>query len=290
MGSRQNLPTVSIIMNCYNGEEYLSKALDSIVKQTFDDWELIFWDVSVSDKSKKIVESYDEKRFKYFNLGRKKNLYHSRNEAIDVSKGEIISFLDCDDWWHPEKLEKQIKLFQDDSIAMVYSNYFEYQQEKKRLKKRSKKKILSGFIQDKIIHDYHIGILTTSIRKKFFYELGCYNNFFHICGDFEFNIRMSENYKIIGLKEYLAYYRIHKQNISKDIDMEITELDYCYEIFKKKKYNNLKKFKNFLNYRKFKNSLVKKDNKKAFKIFLKLNLGFLKFKAFILFFLRSLIR
>ena len=280
---------ISIIINCYNGEKFLKQALDSIIQQTYINWEVIFWDVSSSDKCKKILETYKEKRFKYFNLGNKKNLYHSRNEAIEVSKGEIISFLDCDDWWHPQKLEKQIKIFDDDSISMVYSSYFEYYQNKKTLKKISDKKIFSGYIQKKIIHDYHIGILTTLIRKRVFKKLGGFNKFFHICGDFEFNIRMSENHKIIGLKEPLAYYRIHQENMSKDLDKEITELDYCYKIFKEKKLENFEKFENFLNYRKFKNALLKKNRGIAFKLFLKLKIGFLKLKALILFCFGSLI-
>ena len=288
MSFSTNFPRVSIIMNCFNGEKFLNQSLDSIIKQTYKNWELIFWDVSTSDKSKKILESYKEKRFKYFNSGTKKNLYHSRNEAIEVSNGEIISFLDCDDWWHPEKLEKQIKLFEDDSVAMVYSGYYEFHQDKNKFKKITKRKILSGYIQSKIIYDYHIGILTTLIRKKVFNEINGYNNFFHICGDFEFNIRMSENNKVIGLKEHLAYYRIHNENISRDIDKEIVELEYCYEIFKKKKFKNLKKFENFLNYRKFKNALKKNNKKIALRLFLKLNFSFLKFKAIILFFLGNL--
>lgn len=287
MQSPSNFPRVSIIMNCYNGEEFLNKALDSIVQQTYSDWELIFWDVSTSDKSKKILDNYKENRFKYFNSGIKKNLYHSRNEAIEVSNGQIIAFLDCDDWWHQKKLEKQVKLFEDETVAMVYSNYIEYHQVKKKFRKLSDKRILSGYIQNYIIHDYHIGILTTLIRKKIFQNLGGYNNFFHICGDFEFNIRMSKNHKVIGIKEHLAYYRIHNKNISRDLDKEIIELNYCNEIFIKEKYKNLKKFKNFLDYRKFKNALLKNDKLNAVKIFLKLKFGFLKLKAFILFFLRS---
>ncbi len=283
MQTLSNSPRISIIMNCFNGEKFLKQALDSIIYQTFKNWELIFWDVSTSDKSKKILESYKEKRFKYFNIGTKKNLYHSRNEAINVSNGEIISFLDCDDWWHPKKLEKQVKLFDDETIAMVYSSYFEYHQDKKKFKKISTSKVFSGYIQSKIIYDYHIGILTTLIRKKIFDAAGGYDNFFHICGDFEFNIRISKNNKLVGLKEHLAYYRIHNENISKDIDKELTELEYCYEIFKKKNFKNLKKFENFLNYRKYKSALMKNNRKKALEIFLKLNFGFLKFKAFILF-------
>ena len=180
MQSSPYTPKVSIIMNCFNGEEFLSKALDSIIHQTYNNWEVIFWDVSTSDKSRKIFESYDEKRFKYFNSGAKKNLYHSRNEAISESTGEILSFLDCDDWWLPKKLETQVEVFKDKNNSLVYSNYFEFNQKKNKIKTVKKNKIYSGFIQNKIIYDYHIGILTTSIRKDVFLKMGGFNNSFHL--------------------------------------------------------------------------------------------------------------
>lgn len=284
---RNSKPLVSIVMNCYNGEKYLRTALESIINQTYDNWELIFWDVSTSAKCKSILHSFNEKKFKYFNSGKKKNLYNSRNEAIEKSNGEIISFLDCDDWWEPSKLAKQVSYFQDDSVSIVYSNYFEHNQKSKKIKTVKKNKIYSGFIQEKIIHDYHIGILTTLIRKNIFKELGGYNNFFHICGDFEFNVRASKNNKIIGISEPLAHYRVHDQNISRDLEKEIQELKFCLEIFKKKKLKNTEKFENYLNYRKCIKELYSKNFFKAFKVFLKLNFSIYKFKIFYFIFFRS---
>jgi glycosyltransferase involved in cell wall biosynthesis len=275
-------PLISIIINCYNGEKYLFKTLETVKNQTYQNWEVIFWDVSTNNNSKTILENFNDKRFKYFNSGKKKNLYHSRNEAIEQAKGEIISFIDCDDWWRHDKLERQIKFFKDETVSMVYSNYYEYYEETKKIKRRSKKKIFSGYILNKIIHDYHIGILTTLIRKKVFEKLGGYNNSFHICGDYEYNVRLSESHKIIGVKESLAYYRIHNENISKNLDKEIIELENCYKIFKEKNYENLKKFENFLIYRKFVSALKKNNRITALKIFLRLNFNFLKLKAFIL--------
>ena len=64
-------PLVSIIMNCYNGEKYLRTALNSIINQTYDNWEVIFWDVSTSTRCKSILHSFSEK-FKYFNIEKRK--------------------------------------------------------------------------------------------------------------------------------------------------------------------------------------------------------------------------
>ena len=92
-------PLVSIIVNCFNGEKYLNKALTSILDQSYQNWEIIFWDNKSSDNSKNIFNNFKDKRFKYFYSDNHAPLYQARNDAIKKSTGEIIAFLDTDDWW-----------------------------------------------------------------------------------------------------------------------------------------------------------------------------------------------
>ena len=96
-------PLVSIIMNCYNGEKYLREALNSVIEQTFQNWELIFWDNQSSDRSAFVFKRYDEKRFKYFYSPKHTLLYEARNYAIEKASGEFYAFLDVDDWWDTKK-------------------------------------------------------------------------------------------------------------------------------------------------------------------------------------------
>ena len=103
---------VSVIINCFNGEKYLRQALDSVIAQTYKNWEIIFWDNQSTDKSAEIFKSYKDKRLKY-NLASShtKILYKARNFALKKTNGDFISFLDVDDLWLPEKLEKQLFFF-----------------------------------------------------------------------------------------------------------------------------------------------------------------------------------
>ena len=117
-------PLVSIIINCYNGEKYLREALDSVLTQTYQNWELIFWDNQSVDKSAEIFKNYSDLRFKYFFAPKHTLLSEARNCAIEYSTGEFLAFLDVDDWWAPEKLEKQIPLFDDQEVGLVYANYW----------------------------------------------------------------------------------------------------------------------------------------------------------------------
>ena len=102
-------PLVSVVINCFNGEKYLRQAIDSVINQTYKNWELIFWDNQSKDDTAKIFKSYKNPKLKYFYSPEHTTLYKARNLAMKNCKGEFISFLDSDDWWVPEKLEKQIK-------------------------------------------------------------------------------------------------------------------------------------------------------------------------------------
>ncbi|SVC54039.1 uncharacterized protein METZ01_LOCUS306893, partial [marine metagenome] len=86
-------------MNCYNGEKYLREALDSIIDQTYKNWELIFWDNQSTDNSANIVLSYNDHRIKYFLSKKSSLLYDARNLAIEKTQGEYLAFLDVDDFW-----------------------------------------------------------------------------------------------------------------------------------------------------------------------------------------------
>ena len=99
---------VSVIMNCHNGEAFLREAIQSVLKQKYKKWELIFWDNNSRDASAQIFKSYKDKRLKYYFRKKKVSLYESRNSAIKKAKGEFIAFLDQDDIWLPNKLFLQI--------------------------------------------------------------------------------------------------------------------------------------------------------------------------------------
>ena len=104
INSNSKEPLVSVIMNCYNGEKYLKEAIDSVCAQTYENWEIIFWDNQSADQSAKIFQSYNDPRLKYHYAPIHTFLYEARNNAIEKARGEFIAFLDVDDWWYSEKL------------------------------------------------------------------------------------------------------------------------------------------------------------------------------------------
>ena len=160
MNQNNTNPLVSIIINCYNGEKFLFEALDSVIKQTYKNCEVIFWDNHSTDQSKKIFFSYNEPRFRYYLADNHTNLYTARNLAIDKSKGEFIAFLDTDDWWEDTKLSKQLDYFKDSEVGLVYGNCW-IVDERKRNKKiyiQNKKKLPTGFIFNQLLKEYVISL------------------------------------------------------------------------------------------------------------------------------------
>jgi glycosyltransferase involved in cell wall biosynthesis len=82
-------PLVSVIMNCFNGEKYLREAIDSVIRQTFTNWEIVFWDNQSSDNSASIADSYQDDRIKYYYAAKHTLLYEARNHAYAKARGRF---------------------------------------------------------------------------------------------------------------------------------------------------------------------------------------------------------
>ena len=228
----RNNHLVSIIMNCHNGEKYLEQSLKSIISQTYYNWELIFWDNLSTDKSKVIVESFKDKRIKYFSSEKFLKLYEARNQAIKKAEGKYISFLDTDDYWLEDKLEKQINFKRkNEKYKVIYSNYYILNESKARKRIRSNF-LPSGFITKHLLENYVLGIVSILLEKKIF-DNNSFNKDLEIIGDFDFFINLSKKYEFGCVNEPLAVYRWHNENYSKKkIDK------YAFEISSWLKQNN----------------------------------------------------
>jgi glycosyltransferase involved in cell wall biosynthesis len=108
-------------MNCYNGARYLREAIDSVYAQTFEDWEIVFWDNLSTDESPEIAKGYDQK-LRYFRGEEFLHLGKARNKAMEQANGRYIAFLDADDVLLPEHLSGHLAAFDEDTIA-VYGNF-----------------------------------------------------------------------------------------------------------------------------------------------------------------------
>ncbi len=258
---KNNQYLISIIMNCHNGEKYLKHSLNSVLNQSYHNWELIFYDNLSTDKSKSIIQKEIKKdnRIKYYKSKFFLNLYEARNKAIAKSRGNYICFLDTDDYWDKNKLKIQLDYIKKFKCKILYSKYLILNQIKKKKYLNKKEKLSSGFLTQNFLNDYSLGILTVILNKSVFEKI-IFNKKYNIIGDFDFFIRASLLYRIHAINKPLATYRYHAQNLSnRKIDLNFKELVY----WLKKNQSKLKKF----NLNKLKWNILKLKLKKVIKNF-----------------------
>jgi glycosyltransferase involved in cell wall biosynthesis len=218
---------VSVIMNCFNGEKYLREAIDSVLVQTYENWEIIFWDNQSTDRSAEIFNSYADPRLKYFYAPKHTWLYEARNYAIEKASGEFIAFLDVDDWWVPSKLERQIPLFLDPEVGLVCGNYWIASEVKNKRWIRYKRPLPTGWILNDLLKDQFVGLLTVVVRRSALEALSyqC-DPRYHIIGDFDLVVRLSLHWKLDCAQEPIAFYRLHDTNESaRHKSREVDELE-----------------------------------------------------------------
>ena len=208
-------PLVSVIMNCFNGEKYLLKATDSVLKQKYQNWELIFWDNKSTDSSEKIFKSIKDKRFKYFLADKHTSLYKARNLAIEKANGIYLSFLDTDDYWLPDKIKEQIDLINKKNVGVVYSNLWIYNDQRNKKKLFIKKQLYQGNIFNQLVEDYNIAINTVFIKKSKLSELNKkFDERFNHVGDFDLMMRLSKITSFAAIPHPTAVFRAHGNNLS----------------------------------------------------------------------------
>ncbi len=169
-------PLISVVIPTHNRAQMLKRAIKSILAQTYNNFEIIIVDDFSQDDTFSVVKNFNNKKIKYIKNKIPKGAAKSRNIGIRNSQGEFIAFLDDDDEWLPQKIEKQLKLFQnskDKNLGMVYG-WMEYFYNNKSLGILTPK--LKGYIFPKTLSKQPIGGCPTFfLRKKIFKKINGFN-------------------------------------------------------------------------------------------------------------------
>ena len=205
---------VSVIMPNYNCGRFIAKSIEAVLSQTYADWELLIVDDCSTDGSYEIAVNYAEKagRIKILRNEQNSGAALSRNKALDVAKGSYIAFLDSDDLWEKDKLEKQIAFMQENNCDFCYSRYDLIDEEDLPLGKNVC--IPKKLSYSKLLHHDFIGCLTAIYRRDIAENIRSFliknNNDY---GLFLQVVKRAKN--AMGLNEVLAHYRIRKSGISR---------------------------------------------------------------------------
>ena len=205
---------VSIIMPSWSTEKFIGKSIQCVLDQTYQNWELLIVDDCSTDRTDEVVASFKDDRIKYFKNERNSGAALTRNRAMREAQGEWIAFLDSDDLWMPEKLERQVHFMRSNDYVLSFTEYEKIDEDDNPLNI-----YVTGpdIVNKRKMYNYdYIGQLTMMYSAKHFGLIQIKD----IKKNNDYAIRL-QLYKKPGteahlLKESLALYRVRKVSISHD--------------------------------------------------------------------------
>ena len=209
-----NSPAISVVMTAYNTEKYIKEAIESILNQTFKNFEFIIVDDGSTDNTRLIIEEYAKKdgRIKVIYNETNLGIVFSSNKAIKIAKGKYIAIMDSDDISKASRLEQQFAFMESNpKVGVCGTNVILINKDGQKIGYKSfpetdEKCKKAFFFCNPFAHN------TVMLRRECFDEFGYYDNDFLNAQDLEIYMRFGQKYKLHNLQEYLVYYRIHGQN------------------------------------------------------------------------------
>lgn len=206
---------VSVVINCLNGAPFLAEAIDSVYAQTFSDYEIVFWDNASTDNTDEIAQSYDH-NLRYFRAEKTIPLGAARNLALQQCEGEYVAFLDCDDIWEPQHLERLLEGFTDDRIGLTYTDRLNILNDRDHPICRISEivKPASGEVFYDILPGVYINPSMAMVRRSVLDDVGCFDESYDFVEEAELFLRIARKYWFGYINEPLTVYRYHEGNLS----------------------------------------------------------------------------
>ncbi len=210
-------PMVSVVMATFDRADLILQAIDSVLKQSFSDLELIVIDDGSTDNTQALIEE------KYKNEPRLRYVYQentgqsgARNHGLTYAVGNYICFIDSDNLWLPNKLEVQLKVFASNpDVDIVYGDIITIDETGKELHRNNMRR-LSGYIAGDLMKDNFVSMNTALARRECFETLGGMSGQVAVADDYDLWLRFSSQYKYLYVEEYFAKYRVMANQISSD--------------------------------------------------------------------------
>lgn len=247
------MPKVSVIIPTYNREQYLSDAIDSVIEQTFSDYEIIVVDDGSTDNTKEVLRKYNGK-IRYF-FQKNNGPSAARNMGLKQALGEYVAFLDSDDIWFTDYLEENINLLEKCYDLAMTDNYVDIYTENKKLLRRNYKDRENYLGNESKLYEIlfqrfqngfsgGIGIV---IKKSCFSEIGLFDENLKILEDWDLWLRIAlKRLKIGYIQHPLFIYRRHPITLCRDKKNIKLKLYNIYSAFKKNKKQALKVNRNLV--------------------------------------------
>jgi len=212
-------PLVSVIIPAYNASRWIRESINSVLYQTYQDFELIVVDDGSTDSTGKIVHQFHDERIRYI-YQENKGLAGARNTGIQASKGEYIGFLDADDLWHPEMLEACISYLEfNPQIDVVRTGFHYIDPDGKRMEVEPEWGPWCGDVLDRLIVNNVFIALAAIIRRRCFEGAGLFDESLRANEDWDLWLRITAaGFQYGFIHKALAMYRRHDSNMTLDYE------------------------------------------------------------------------
>ncbi len=212
------MPKVSVLIPTYNRSKSIREAVDSVLNQTYKDFELIVVDDGSTDDTGQVLNFYKDKIMYFYQENKGRGA--ARNRCIAEAKGEYIAFLDSDDIWFPEKLEKQINYIEKNNfkgllhtkIVVIDENGEELSAEGKKVEKVYDKSSRKGYTYINLLKTCCLFLSSAVFSRDLYEKVGAFNEKYAFLEDFDFILRLVKIAPIKLLDEELIYYRRYNNN------------------------------------------------------------------------------
>lgn len=205
---------ITVIVPVYNGEATLADAIDSVLAQTHTHLELLVIDDGSTDRTAEVAQSRGDPRValhRFPNGG----AAASRNRGIRLARGRYLSFLDADDYWRSDKLEKQLAALAADPAAGLAYSFTTYVDSGGRFLHGGYQKPLSGWVLPELFVRFFIQNGSNALlRREVFDTVGDFDTTFEVCDDLDFYLRVAARFPFAVVAEHQVYYRKHSGSLS----------------------------------------------------------------------------
>lgn len=219
-----HIPKVSVIIITYNRASLLKTAMQTVLDQTFEDFELLIIDDGSPDDTENVVKAFHDPRVRYVKHAQNQGEGGARNTGIQHAEGEYIAFLDDDDEWLPDKLQLQVALLdsQPQQVGFVHSALINfYADTGAELEKRRPVDQVSGNVFDKLLAENFVILSTVLIRKACFDAVGPFDVSIPAGLDYDMWVRIAQTYEFAYIDVPLIKYRIHLNNLGRNFSLQI---------------------------------------------------------------------
>ncbi|HEY9850632.1 MAG TPA: glycosyltransferase [Leptolyngbyaceae cyanobacterium] len=211
------MAVISVIIPAYNSEQTIRETIESVLQQTFSDFELIAIDDGSTDKTLEIASSFKDTRIKVFSYPNAGGAV-SRNRGFSHSSGEFIAFLDADDLWTPDKLELQLKALQDNPEAAVAYSWLDAIDEAGKFLREGNHRTENGDIFAKL---FLIPFVESGsnplIRRQAFIDVGGFDESLTASQDYDLYLRLAARYNFVAVPSAQVLYRISANSMSANV-------------------------------------------------------------------------